>query len=327
LHHPAPPRYLFPRGWRLAWLRVTGAWRVPQLVRAHRERRRRLELHSNEVGRMDGQSARHEITLQKVLCEIPGMDAVRVRRDVEYRTTDSGALTMDVYSPPDATADAPRPAVVFLMGFSDVGGRKRLGCSAKEMESYVSWAKLVAATGLVAITYTTGVDPATDTPAAFDYVVQHAQRFGVHAGRVGVWACSGHGPTALSVLMRPAGARPRFAALFYPYTIDLDDRTEMVEAQKLWGFANPAAGKSAADIPADVPLFIVRAGLDQMPYLNSSLDRFIGAALASNLPMTVINHATGSHAFDISERSDATRAIVEQTLAFFARQGSATPAP
>ena len=269
---------------------------------------------------MDGKPARHEITLQKVLYEIPGMDAVTVRRDIEYRTTDAGALTMDVYRPPGAPAGALRPAVVFLMGFSDVGGRKRLGCSAKEMESYISWARLVAATGLVAITYTTGVDPASDTPAAFDYVVKHAASLGVDAGRVGVWACSGHGPIALSVLTRSAGVRPRFAALFYPYTIDLDGRTEMVEAQKLWGFANPAAGKSAADMPADAPLFIVRAGLDQMPYLNSSLDCFIGAALAANLPMTVINHATGSHAFDISERSDATKAIVEQTLTFFARQ-------
>ncbi len=269
---------------------------------------------------MDQKPARHEITLKKVLYEIPGMDRAAVRRDIEFRTTEAGPLTMDAYRPPDAAADAPLPAVVFLFGFSDVGGRKRLGCAAKEMESYISWAKLMTASGLVAITHTTGTDPATDTPAAFDYVVQHAASLGVDPNRLGVWACSGHGPTALSVLMRPSTVRPKCAALLYPYTIDLDGRTEMADAQKAWGFANPAAGKTPADLPTNLPLFIVRAGLDQMIYLNSALDRFIAAALACNLPLTLVNYATGAHGFDISDHSDETRDIVQQTLAFLVKE-------
>src|SRR2546426_12395633 len=123
---------------------------------------------------MDQQPARHEITLRKVLYEIPGMDRVDVRRDIEYRTTDAGLLTMDVYRPPDVPEDVRLPAVIFLMGFADVGGPRPLGCSAKEMECYISWAKLVAASGLVAIVYSVGTDPAADTPAAVDYVAQHA---------------------------------------------------------------------------------------------------------------------------------------------------------
>jgi acetyl esterase/lipase len=268
---------------------------------------------------MDQKPARHEITLRKVLYEIPGMDRATIRRDIEFRTTEAGPLTMDVYRPPDAPADARLPAIVFLFGFSDVGGRKRLGCAAKEMESYISWAKLVAASGLVAITHTTGTDPATDTPAAFDYVVQNAASLGVDASTIGVWACSGHGPTALSVLMRPAAVRPQCAALFYPYTIDLDGRTEMADAQKAWGFANPAAGRTAADLPMNMPLFIARAGLDQMIYLNSSLDRFVAAALACNVPLTLVNYAMGAHGFDLSDHSEETRDIVKQTLAFFVR--------
>ena len=39
---------------------------------------------------MDQKPARHEITLKKVLYEIPGMDRVDVRRDIEFRTTESG---------------------------------------------------------------------------------------------------------------------------------------------------------------------------------------------------------------------------------------------
>src|SRR5262245_2274261 len=176
---------------------------------------------------MDQKPARHEITLKKVLYELPGMDRVAVRRDIAFRTSDAGPLTMDVYRPPDAAPDAQLPAVVFLIGFSDAGARKRLGCAAKEMESFISWATLVAASGLVAITHTTGSDPAMDTPAAFDYVVQNAASLGVDAKHVGIWACSGHGPMALAVLMRSGAARPKCAALLYPYTMDLDGRADI----------------------------------------------------------------------------------------------------
>jgi hypothetical protein len=65
-----------------------------------------------------------------------------------------------------------------------------------------------------------------------------------------------------------------------------------------------------------VPLLIVRAGLDEMPYLNPMLDRFVGAALGANLPIALVNHSTGSHAFDLSDRSETTRETIRQTLAF-----------
>lgn len=83
---------------------------------------------------------------------MPGVEAVTVRRNEEYQVGDAGPLTMDLYYPPDATADARTPAVIFVTGFSDVGAQKMLGCKLKEMGSYISWAQLVAATGFVGIT-------------------------------------------------------------------------------------------------------------------------------------------------------------------------------
>jgi hypothetical protein len=66
----------------------------------------------------------------------------------------------------------------------------------------------------------------------------------------------------------------------------------------------------------DLPLFVVRAGLDQMPGLNGALDRFVATALTLNLPVTVVNHASGPHAFDLFDDTPATRDIVKQVLAF-----------
>lgn len=53
-----------------------------------------------------------------------------------------------------------------------------------------------------------------------------------------------------------------------------------------------------------------------MPGLNDALDRFVGAALAVNRPVTLMNHATGPHAFDVFDDTKTSRDIVKRILAF-----------
>jgi len=42
----------------------------------------------------------------------------------------------------------------------------------------------------------------------------------------------------------------------------------------------------------------------------------VSAALRRNLPITLVNHATGPHAFDTMEDSQTSRAIVKSVLEF-----------
>ena len=83
----------------------------------------------------------------------------------------------------------------------------------------------------------------------------------------------------------------------------------------MFGFANPCAGKSVADLPPDTPLFIVRAGQDN-PQLNETIDRFLAQAVSCNLPLTFANHHTAPHFFDVMYESEASREIIRQILAF-----------
>ena len=53
-----------------------------------------------------------------------------------------------------------------------------------------------------------------------------------------------------------------------------------------------------------------------MPGLNDSLDPFAAAALAHNLPLTLVNHRDGPHAFDLLHDSATSRDIVRYALAF-----------
>jgi dienelactone hydrolase len=265
------------------------------------------------------------ISKKVVVYRIPGMEAVKVRRDVPYRASDAGALTMDIYYPPDFESGARIPAVVIVAGFPDPGFEAKVGCKFKEMGSSISWGRLAAASGVVTITYTNR-EPAADLHALLHFVRQNAAPLGIDENRIGLWACSGNVPLALSVLMGEGNDYLKCAVLCYGYTLDLDGATGVAETAETWGFVNSCVGKSVADLPQGLPLFIVRAGGDQMPHLNETLDRFLLEAVRRDLPVTFTNHPGAPHAFDLFHDSETAREIVRRVLAFMRFHLSAAPA-
>jgi hypothetical protein len=255
------------------------------------------------------------ISKKVVVYRLPGMDGVKVLRDIAYLKSDAGALTMDIYYPPDMKSGALLPAVIIVAGYPDPGFESRVGCKFKEMGSSVSWGKLMAASGLVAITYTNR-EPAADLYTLLEYVRQNAATLGIDENRLGLWASSGNVPLALSVLMQEADDYLKCAVLCYGIMLDMDESTVVADAARMWGFANPCAGKSVADLPQHLPLFIARAGQEEMPHLNETIDTFLTKALTCNLPITFTNHPTAAHAFDLFHDSETTRQIIRQILAF-----------
>ena len=263
--------------------------------------------------------AQDHISQKRVVHRIAGMERAGVRKDVAYRTTDAGPLTMDIYYPADFTADLRLPAVIIVAGYNDVGFEKMLGCRFKEMGSTVSWGQLIAASGLIAIAYTNR-EPAADLDALLSHVQEHAVPLGIDANRIGIWGCSGNVPLALSALMGAGRDVITCAALLYGYMLDLDGATGVAEAAATFRFTNPNAGRSFDDLAVTLPLFVVRAGQEQFPHLNDSIDRFVAKAMALNRPLTFVNHATGPHSFDLLDDSDASREIIRQILSFLRSQ-------
>ena len=255
------------------------------------------------------------ISQKRAVYDIAGMERAIVRKDVVYRTTDGGPLTMDLYYPADSVADARRPAVVLVAGYNDVGYEKAFGVRFKEMGMSISWGQLIAASGLVAIAYTNR-QPAEDLDALLRHVRDNGAALGIDGDRIGVWACSGNVPLALSALMQHGREFAKCGALLYGYMLDLDEATGVAEAAASFRFTNPNAGKSLDDLREDLPLFVVRAGQEQFPHLNDSIDRFVAKALTLNRPITVLNHAAGPHSFDVLDDSDASRHIIGQVLGF-----------
>lgn len=251
-----------------------------------------------------------ELAVKKVVYQLPDMERASVRRDEAYRMTDEGPLMMDVYSPQNMKNGERVPVVVVVLGYPDPKGFFR------QMGWTVSWAQLIAASGRAAVIYGTR-DPADDIHAVLRHIRNNAEEFGIDENRIGILAASANVVVALSALMQDHSLS--CAALLCGFTLDFDGSAVVAEAAKEYGFANACAGKSVDALPANVPLYLLRAGREHFPGLNESMDRFIAKALARNLPMTLVNHHTGSHTFDLDDDGEASREIIRQTLAFLQR--------
>lgn len=59
--------------------------------------------------------------------------------------------------------------------------------------------------------------------------------------------------------------------------------------------------------------------------MNDAIDRFTVHALVRNLPVTLINHATGPHSFDLFDDSETSRQVIQQILGFLRFQLALLP--
>jgi hypothetical protein len=274
-----------------------------------------------------------DIFTRRVCLQLDGMDAVTVRRDVAYGPSDHDRR-FDLYYPPiqtddstfaKATVDRRSPAVIIVAGYPGTMEPRRTPLSFKEIGWTVSMCQLIAASGMVAIAYTNH-DPVADLRALFEHIHEEAGSLRIDPARIGVLAVSGSVPTALTAIMQDAARPPACAVFGFGCLLDLDGATDVADAARQFGFANPGAGRTIEDLRRDVPLFITRAGQDQFPAMNASIDRFIRQGLVENLPITFVNHAAGPHAFDLFDDSRTSREIVRQTLRFL-RQHLTTEGP
>jgi acetyl esterase/lipase len=168
------------------------------------------------------------------------------------------------------------PIVAIVEGYPDPGFEQKLGCKFMEMEWTIGIARLIAASGMTAVTHSNR-DPEPDALALIDHL-------SANGGPVGIWATSGHGPVALS-----AAKRAVCAVLTTPIT---------------------------KDFCPDTPLFVVRAGKDETPGLNAALDAFAARAIAENRPLTLVNYPDAPHSFELSVDRAETRRILQQGLDF-----------
>jgi hypothetical protein len=255
-----------------------------------------------------------DIFTRRVCLQLDGMDAATIRRDLAYGSTDDG-LRFDLYYPPHETGAGRWPAVIVACGYPGKMEPPRTTLTYKEIGWTISMCQLIAMSGMAAIAYTNR-EPVGDLHTLIAHVHADAASLRIAPARIGILAVSGNVPTALTTIMTDAVRPPACAVFGYGCLLDLDGASDVADTAQQFGFANPNAGRTLANLRRDVPVLITRAGRDQFPGMNASIDRFIPRALVENLPITFVNHADGAHAFDLFEDSRESRDVVRQTLRF-----------
>ena len=224
----------------------------------------------------------YDVTTYGVVWTVPEAKNVRVVRNVRYAGEGSGALVMDLAYPSGGDASTRWPAVVFVNG---VGGKLN------EWEIYKSWARLVAAHGLVGITAESDPGkPAESVRTLFAYLEKESAALRIDSSRLAVWACSGNVSAALPRLMDGAPAGIRAAVILY-------------------GTGN------AATLRKDLPVYWVLAGRDS-PSLIEGQRTLWTRAVREGAPWTMINAPDLPHAFDAIEDTSYSRQIVRDIVEF-----------
>jgi len=242
----------------------------------------------------------HDLRSYGIVESLPGVDDVRVVPDVTYKTAGGRTLQMSVYSPPKkAGAGELLPVVIFVNGVGDWPEAMKV----REWGQYRSWPRLVAASGLMAITFDArGEDAnAEDVRDAFAYVGQHGKELGIDPSRIAAWACSANVRAALALLMADAAPQVKAAVFYY-------------------------GARDEATVKPDLPVLMVRAGRDR-PQQNAQIDRLAAAAAAANAPWTVMNVPAGHHAFDVLDDTAESRSAIRKTVAFLHDRLDPVPPP
>ena len=119
----------------------------------------------------------------------------------------------------------------------------------------------------------------------------------------------------LSLAMRGETPYVRCLIGFYAFMdVRQSDYRKTETAETLKAFSPIAyLEENASKIP---PMFIARAGRDEVPTMDDSIDLFVKEALAKNIALTFANHPQGVHGFDNQNDDERSREIIRSAIAF-----------
>ena len=200
-------------------------------------------------------------------------------------------LTVDIYYPPNYNFEAKLPIVILSHGFQEGPAE-----ADKDIVSHMDWAKLIAASGMIAISAQAGLSPLHNSYHVLEFLTANADKLGVDLTRIGYWACSGQGDPVFQTLKNqklPYRDAVKAAVFLYLDFTSADPST--------W--------------PQTLSLFVVKAGSDQ--YISGSkMDKFVSRAISNNIPTEYMELADAPHGFDVFVDTQASKDIIQKSLEF-----------
>jgi len=224
---------------------------------------------------------------------------------------------MDVYTPPNLSVHELRPIVICVPGGAGAQYKP------KDWGIFQSWGRLLAAAGMVSVVFTHRLgypkpflsEAAADLNFAIEYIRANANSFDADPERVCLVAWSAGG-ALLATAIRQKPSFIRCLVAIYAL-LDCQQSPAHIENESP---ASVVAFSPISHIPVDassmIPMFIARAGADEVPAISDSIGRFVGAAIGANAPITFMNHPSGEHGFDNQSDDHRSREIIQSGIAF-----------
>jgi dienelactone hydrolase len=226
-----------------------------------------------------------DIFTRGLVYQSPAMAKVIVKTNNAFRTVHDTTLNFDIYYPPGFSFSKQLPLVVFNNGVGSMD-LPRWGI-------YRDWAKLVAATGMIAVNYQSlGSTSLQDGEALLDYLLANANALHIDPGKIGLWTCSANARTGMRLAHKTRPMAVKALVVFY---------------------GNP---DSLGQLRQNLPTLLVRSGLDAQ-IINTGIDQFIQASLQQDTRLEVINYLKGIHAFDAFDTTAESKGIILRTVSFF----------
>ncbi len=200
--------------------------------------------------------------MMPVVYQVPRMDKVKVVQNLKYTKSDDPNVLMDIYLPPDTAARGKHPVVMFIHG----GAKTEY--TPKDWGMYMSWGRIVAASGFVGVTFTHRLKypdkslelAAQDVRAAIDYLRDNADKYNADPDRMCLATYSAGGPM-LSLAMGGEMPFVRCLIAFYSFMdVRQSDYRKTEDAETLKVFSPITyLDKDPSRIP---PIFIAVHGFD-----------------------------------------------------------------
>jgi hypothetical protein len=248
------------------------------------------------------------------LFELPGTDKVIVKKDIVYQNIMDSTLKMDIYYPPNFEFKRNLPAIIIVYGCTNEGQIKLIGNQFRNWSVHISLCKIIATSGLAAIIYET-VDPENDLVSLSKYIQSNHDKLSIDDNNIGAFTCSSNTPVAITNILNASTNIFKCAVVYYGIFLT-KELEKLPQNDSVFGFQNPRLNEPI-NWNKNVPLYIVKAGMDKDPYAFRSLLNFYNNAINQNLPVTLINYPNGQHGFDFLNDNDTTEMIIKNTLDFW----------
>ncbi|MDS0525511.1 esterase [Clostridium sp. SHJSY1] len=255
-----------------------------------------------------------EIFNKEIVYKINNMDKICIQKNIVYKSVGKKEMLMDLYTP---FINKKLPVVILIHGEAS-------SVNFKESGQHISYGKLIAASGLNAVTFNHRVlsdgdnikEVNKDIEELIKYLIENADRLNIDKDRIAIWCFSSGVPFGLYAGMNNNIESIKAIIAYYGFgdfkavgkLLEIKIEEEDIEKYSPINLIDENSNR----VP---PLFIARAGLYN-PIVNESIDNFITKGLKHNLNFEIYNHYTGGYAFDLFNDEERSYEIISESLNF-----------